>query len=117
SGSLSTSGRLTQGVPRLERDAHQCVVREGSLSLSDLQGEALPELDRIREDLQREGLALSAGRGLVAQGLPLLLVLAVALGGAVKLAVGLSRHRPVGFLGFLVVLTVLVAALGFGRRV
>jgi uncharacterized protein (TIGR04222 family) len=124
SRSLSTSESSPQGAPRLEREAHKRVVRagshsvrEGSLSLRELQGEALPELERIREDLERDGLAVSASRAWVAQCLPLILVLAMALTGLVKILVGLSRHRPVGFLAFLVFLTVVVAAVGFGRPV
>lgn len=71
-------------------------------------------LDSVRKSLEQRGLLLDAADERRARLLPALLPALVLALGIAKIVVGLSRDRPIGFLGFLCVITFLVV-LGFAR--
>src|SRR5262245_4080738 len=83
-GALTLQSETLSAAHPLERSVHQLVAARAVSSLRDLHRASLGQLDQIRERLEQEGLLVPAGRGLAAQLLPLLLVLAVVLTGAVK---------------------------------
>ena len=70
----------------------------------------------MHERLETLGLLMTDSRTALARWIPLLLALCVPVLGVIKIGVGISRGRPVGFLIVLCILSVVVAAWLFGRR-
>jgi uncharacterized protein (TIGR04222 family) len=114
---LAVRGELPDGADPLERAVYRTPAREFAEPIKDVRSRVASEVARIAGRLQELGLLVWDGRARAARFVPFFLVLSVALFGAVKVAVGLSRHKPVGFLVVLCLLTVVVASAGFLRRV
>lgn len=74
------------------------------------------EAESLRDKLAPLGLLANATEQYIRVTLPMLILMAVAGLGGVKILVGLSRERPVVTLVILCVLTMVVAVLGFGRK-
>lgn len=72
--------------------------------------------DEIGERLKMTELICNDARASIARILPTLLVLAVAALGGIRIAIGLSRGKPVAFLVILTAITLIVAFTGFARR-
>ncbi len=70
----------------------------------------------LRDSLREDGLVVSHSRNLVGIGVPLVVMLAVLLFGAAKVAIGLDRGRPIGFLVVLCIGNAVVTLAGFARR-
>src|SRR5262249_23710666 len=62
-------------------------------------------------------LLVGPDREWAARFVPLLLTLSVVLLGVIKIFVGISRHRPVGFLFILCVISAVVAFVALARKV
>ena len=75
-----------------------------------------PPLVEIAERLTSLGLIVSDERDWLGRVLPVLVVLAVPLIGAIKVLVGLSRDKPVGFLVISCIIAAVVAFVAFARR-
>jgi uncharacterized protein (TIGR04222 family) len=70
----------------------------------------------IRERLETLGLLLTDTQAAMVRLLPLILVLCLPAFGIIKIFVGISRGRPVGFLVIFCVASVIAAFALFGRR-
>lgn len=71
----------------------------------------------MTRSLEEKGLLVNESDAVLARFLPVLVMLTVAGIGAVKIGIGLSRHRAVEYLFLFVILTVVIAFAGFARRV
>jgi uncharacterized protein (TIGR04222 family) len=85
----------------------------GSAKASTLVAAARPALLAVREQLRHLGLALTDGQAINVRTVPTLVVLAAAVLGGARLALGMAAGRPVGYLVALLVLTLIVALLFF----
>jgi uncharacterized protein (TIGR04222 family) len=105
---LYTQKPLDADAHPLERAAYEAVGR-GQNGLAELRRALAPALGGIAGRLQRFGLILRGPTAALPGGLPPALLFAVGALGLAKIAVGISRGRPVGFL---LVLTVIAFAAG-----
>lgn len=95
----------------LESDVCQAVKSDAGVTLQTLLAIDCPALEKIRIRLERTGLILAlptAGAIRLATVLPLAVVAAT---GVIKMLVGLSRGRPIGFLLILTAITVFAVAI------
>lgn len=76
---------------------------------------ARPALDAVRGQLRPLGLVMSDAQAVDVRTVPTLLVLAAAVPGGVRLALGMAAGRAVGYLVALLVLTLVIALLFFRR--
>ncbi len=94
------------------------------LETIDQQGASLDELgqrrwwwpSKIAERLKSLDLIVCDARESIGRIVPTMLVLLVPAIGAIKILVGLSREKPVGFLAIACIVATIVAFAGFGRR-
>lgn len=63
-----------------------------------LQRDARPAMLQMRQELEEQGLAVSATQANMARALPVVLIGSLVAFGLLKIVVGISRGRPVGFL-------------------
>jgi uncharacterized protein (TIGR04222 family) len=114
---VTARGTLPAGAPLLERVIHtEAACELLGQSIKEVRSRAAVAIEPIDRRLQRLGLVVSDDKATAARVIPTLLVLAVAGFGALKVAVGLSRGKPVFFLVLFCVLTLLIAVAGFARR-
>lgn len=110
-GVLEAVGKPPANAVPFERAVYAAVsgpVRE----VSELNGAVARELDELEVGLRRRSLLMEAEVAERYRDYPLVLFLGAALGlGVLKLVVGISRDRPVGFL---VMLLILFAVIGYG---
>jgi uncharacterized protein (TIGR04222 family) len=116
-GQLAPTDTPPQPAHPLEGAVHAYLAEQGGCTLRQLHRADCPELNRIHDDLERDGLLVAAGQRAAARAFPLLLLLSVAGLGVIKILVGVSRGKSVAFLVVLVVFTVLLALGTFARRV
>jgi hypothetical protein len=88
-GKLAYRDPLPAGADPLEERVYEAAL----VDIRSARQAAAPEVAKIRERLEDEGLELPAGQARVARWLPALLLLSLAAFGLVKVAVGLSRHK------------------------
>jgi uncharacterized protein (TIGR04222 family) len=103
------------GVHPVERATYDLIAtRSARETMSALGRRAaeLPEFLRLRERLQDRGLLLTPEDAFRLRAYPAAFLLAVALIGGIKIAVGLSRQKPVEILSILCGVA-LITALGF----
>ena len=93
---------VEQAVFEVVRSRPRRAIRAGAMA-------RLPEMLRLHARLQTLGLVLTNEQAALSRYLPGLILLAVSVFGGIKIAVGLSRHRPVGFLVVLCALSLVVA--------
>lgn len=74
-----------------------------------------PPVIEIADRLKSLGLIVSGERELLGRVLPVLVVLSVPLFGVVKILVGLSRDKPVGYLVIGCIIGAIIAFAAFGR--
>ncbi len=102
---------------RLDIAAHNATTRAetGVLALTApldwarIEGAVRPEAARIQTDLERAGLMLDRGERATLRYWALLPYAMLLMFGATKLAIGVDRDRPVGFLIALLVVTLVLA--------
>lgn len=115
SGSLAvlSSGKVHSAAPllgrraRIEHDVYELVVN--SHNINGLHPAADRLTDAIASKLRAGSLALVPGQKVSAPWMPALLMAMVFAVGAEKIAIGISRGRPVGFLVLLCMLTAVIA--------
>ncbi|WP_375769396.1 TIGR04222 domain-containing membrane protein [Archangium gephyra] len=109
-GALEAVGKLPAGVVPFERAVHVAVagpVRD----VAALNGAVARELDELEVGLRRRGFLMNPEVASRCGTYPKLLFFGAALGlGVLKLGMGISRGRPVGFL---VVLLCIATVMGF----
>jgi uncharacterized protein (TIGR04222 family) len=100
-------GELPSDAAPFERAVHGAAV-EGYTSLDSIRTQVEAHTERLREALGRQGLLVSGEHAFALRAQPALLYGLLLLLGLVKLGVGVSRDKPVGYLFF----TLLVGGLG-----
>lgn len=86
-------------------------------TVATARAEAEGELSRLGQRPESAGLVLEPGRAALARYLPAALLLLLLGFGGVKLAIGLSRGRPIGFLVVLAVVTFVILLFFAGNEV
>jgi uncharacterized protein (TIGR04222 family) len=106
--------RIRQSLPpkprALEREVFLGVRSEQGEAINQVQARAKPAAATLRARLQEAGLVVSDEAARTCRLLSALPLVAVALLGLMKIGVGTSRGKPVGYLLVLVILTVVGAA-------
>jgi len=87
-----------------------------AFKVKDARAAAADEVGRIRAHLEEQGLELTSDQATHARGFPSLLMAAVGVFGLIKIFVGLSRQKPVGFLAIGAVFALVVALITFLKR-
>jgi uncharacterized protein (TIGR04222 family) len=106
---LVAEGPLSDNTSSLEQTIYHASAGEGQ-TIPKLHEAADFQAARLAERLQQDGLLLDESQFAKARWWPTLLVAGLAVFGAIKIAVGASRDRPVGFLIAAVLATFVVAA-------
>ena len=113
---LATLNPLDLTAHPFERGLFDHVGKSAGLSLKELREQLQPAVELMQAKLRDDGFLVPDEFAGKARWQPLLIALAVPAVGAVKIAVGLSRGKPVGFLIFLCIVSLLVALVAFLRR-
>jgi uncharacterized protein (TIGR04222 family) len=111
----ATRERLESGH-QLERVVHAVARGAGGASLNDVRLASKPIVAGIMEALKARGLVVTDAQALKAILLPLLIALVLPVVGGLKIAIGLSRGRPVSFLVMLTIVATVISLLAFARR-
>lgn len=101
---------LNASSPALEQTIHSAAGGDGQ-SLPKLQQAADNQAAELAQRLRRFGLLLDEGQAAKARWWPALLIAALGLLGVIKIAVGISRGKPIGYLFLAVLGTFFIAAL------
>lgn len=113
---LKVAGPLPTDATPMQQDAYAWVEAGGG-SRSLLFGSSLDSaVMRIDADLKGAGLLVSEANVPVACAVPILVAMVAPVVGIAKIAVGLSRGRPVEFLIVLCVVSIVIAFAAFARR-
>lgn len=107
-GSLRLSRKgdgLEASAHPLEQSVYQAVDAETGSLLARVRQSAAPSADKLRQRLDQLELLIPEARANLVRWLPTLLMAAVACFGFAKIVIGLNRHRPVGYLVVLVLIT------------
>ncbi|MEK6288482.1 MAG: TIGR04222 domain-containing membrane protein [Acidobacteriota bacterium] len=101
------------GAPRVSHPFEQTVYRivesGEATTVKSIRTKAAATANGIATRLQALGLVINVEQNTRAQTLPVIILVMVFLFGAIKVLIGLSRNRPVGFLFVLCCLTALIA--------
>jgi uncharacterized protein (TIGR04222 family) len=100
----------------VENTAYDCVATLKAAPVRDVHAMLDKNVSDLGDRPRALGLLVADEKALLGRVLPTLLVLAVAGFGFIKILVGMNRHKPVGFLVALCLVTVVVAFAGFARR-
>ncbi|GAB5406212.1 MAG: TIGR04222 domain-containing membrane protein [Aureliella sp.] len=105
---VEVKGPLVQAGPRIaqanpEHRVEKLILQAVSnsplgCSWRTVRRDANPGLQQMRQELEDKGLVVSATQAGAARALPILLFGSILFAGLLKIGVGLSRGRPVGFL-------------------
>ncbi|MFM2293901.1 MAG: hypothetical protein RLZZ350_314 [Verrucomicrobiota bacterium] len=113
---LSVQGELPANAHLLERVLFSAARIPGGVPIKTLRDAVRPVVARLRADLQARGLVLPDAEWAHCRLTTLLLALTVPAVGLIKILVGVSRGRPVGFLVALEIISVIALLLLFARR-
>ncbi|HKQ03625.1 MAG TPA: TIGR04222 domain-containing membrane protein [Blastocatellia bacterium] len=115
---VSTSGPLPAGAHWFEQAVHHTISPTSARQINDIRSSSLltPHTDRLASQLQQWGLIPGHQHWITARTVSGLLMLAVLLLGVVKVFVGVSRNRPVGFLVFLCIVTGIITLVVINSR-
>jgi uncharacterized protein (TIGR04222 family) len=108
----------SSGAPQfaVEKAAYDLVQTQQALPIRELHSSLALAVADLGDRPRALGLLVSDERAVLGRLLPTLLILGVAGFGFIKILVGMGRHKPVGFLVGLSIVTVVVAFTGFARR-
>lgn len=106
----------TPGTDLIERGVYDAVIRYRSLSVDYLHSLPPPEVEQPASRLEAQGLILTDYKARLVRMIPALVFVMIAIFGFLKIAIGISRDRPVGFLVVLTLLAVLVAVLFYRKQ-
>jgi uncharacterized protein (TIGR04222 family) len=101
------------GSPRVshpfEQTIHRLVASREATTIKTIRAKAAIAASQIGERLKTLGLILDQQQTVTAQMLPLILFALVLLFGSIKLLIGFSRGRPIGFLFVLCLIAAFIA--------
>lgn len=109
--------KLPDNAAPIERALYSAVTQEGGTGVAALRRATAAALTPLRTRLEELGLLLTDDQAAAARWRPFLFVLLAPLIGVIKIFVGISRNRPVLFLVFLCIVSVVVTLLVLGRSV
>ncbi len=113
-----STGPLPKQPAAVEQAIHEAIGdAESGVEVATVREQIAPAMKPLKRQLQELGLIVSDGDAWLARLLPLLLFLCVPLLGVFKIGVGISRGRPVVFLMFACVATVVIGLAVLGRKV
>jgi uncharacterized protein (TIGR04222 family) len=115
-GKLTKSGTLSSRAWDLEREIFSAANRGAMPYLQDFEPSKIRSIEAIHDRLESLGLVISEGNSKIVRTVPLLMMLGVAVFGGIKILVGLTRGRPVGFLVVLCIAAVIVAIVFYFRE-
>lgn len=98
-----------RGFHPLEQTVQRLVESREATTVRTIRAKAANAASQIGERLKNLGLILDQQQSVTAQWLPLLLFGLVLLAGSIKLFVGFTRGRPIGFLFVLCLITAFIA--------
>jgi uncharacterized protein (TIGR04222 family) len=114
------SRRLTalKAEPPFEHELERVVydTAAGGSSIAEIRSAAKPVVAQIASSLMMQGLVVDDGAAQTAVAIPLLIALVAAVVGVIKICVGVSRDKPVGFLVVLCLLSLAVSLITLARR-
>jgi uncharacterized protein (TIGR04222 family) len=115
---IKTAAPLPAGAHWFERAIHQAVSSPSGCTINETRRSPLiaAHTAQLADRLRQWELIPSDSRWLKARLLSALVMLAVVVVGAMKVNVGLSRHRPVGFLVVLVIIAGFITLSIFKNR-
>src|SRR5581483_1919683 len=114
--------RLTSLVPEplltheLEKAVCSATEAKGGAPIADVRLAAKTVVDELAGDLKAQGLIVADGAAQKARAIPLLVTFAVIAAGVVKIIIGASRDKPVGFLVALCLVSAVISLAAFARR-
>jgi len=115
-GAFKADGRTVRAATPLaddgiefERAVHGAVSRSTASSARSLRADLGGTLRQLRNRMRGRGFVVGPVTELVLRALPVLLLLGLVAFGIMRIDLGVSRGRPVGYLTLLVVLTVFLA--------
>jgi uncharacterized protein (TIGR04222 family) len=114
-GKISAKAPLPPESHPLEKAVYDAVTPAGE-KIAEVRRAARWALERISEQLKRKGLAVNDAQARMVVGWPLMLAAIPPVLGAIKVAIGISRGRPVGYLAAACVVSAILALAGFARR-
>ena len=95
---LKVQGQLPRDAQPLEKAVYCEVAEDSDRKLAELYDATADQADAIQTRLEELGLLVSSGQAAVVRIWPMLVIAAVLALGIAKLAVGVQRDKPVGFL-------------------
>lgn len=116
------SGRLTSLVPKpqfchpLEQLIYAAAESTDGNTIGNVRLTAISGLTAIAEDLKKRGLVVADDPARKAVLIPGLIALAAIAVGVIKIMIGVSRDRPVGFFVALCILFTIISLVAFARR-
>lgn len=113
---LLREGSLPAIAHPFERAIHEGVTPDSGSTIAEIREHARSLFPLLEERLKKLDLLVSRSQSVKVVLYPLLFALLAPAIGLIKIAVGLSRSEPVGFLIFLCLVSVVVALAGFLRR-
>jgi uncharacterized protein (TIGR04222 family) len=112
---LLARGALAHNAHSLERAVYDEAGRYGE-EIDSVRARASAVARQLAVRLCASGLIFNEAQAWYCQVIPALLVSAVTVFGAMKILIGISRDRPVGFLILLTILSIVIACYFFKRR-
>jgi uncharacterized protein (TIGR04222 family) len=110
----TASGPSAQDLPRIERVIYdRCST--SSPSVGQIRDCAAGELEDIRSRLEARGLVFERTRSARIRNVPLAAALLIPAVGLIKIIIGISRDKPVGFLVVGAILSLIPILIYFGR--
>src|SRR5262249_27251149 len=91
-------------------------VRDGSAEIKEVLAAAKPALEKIVSSLQAQSLVLPDAQAMKARFIPLAIAAIALLAGVMKMLIGTSRGKAIGFLAVLFFVSLVASLLIFARR-
>lgn len=113
---LSIIRKLQPGAHRLEQLVLNTVASKGTIKIADIRSKVLRSAGPVADRLKTLGLVVSDQQWSAARKASAFALTLVLLLGVIKIGIGISRDRPVGFLVVLCILTALIAFGFFNTR-
>jgi uncharacterized protein (TIGR04222 family) len=100
----------------LEQSVYDAANANAGITISSLRQAMRPAVTRIAAELQSRGLIVNDANARRAIAIPLLIAFAAVAVGVIKLGIGVTRGKPVGYLIALCIISVIISLIAFARR-